>query len=76
MSISPSSGARGLRRFHFQNMKMYQNGKVDSLWGSTLPKIRITSKNALNKSCSQLNFVQESQWACMYISPRSGARSL
>ncbi len=36
-----------------------QNGKVDSVWGSTPLKIRITSKKALNKSCSKLNFVQK-----------------
>ncbi len=30
----------------------------------------------LNKSCSELNFVQKSQWAHMSINPRSGARGL
>ncbi len=41
-----------------------------------LPKIRITSKKALNKSCSKLNFVQESPRAHMSIFPWSGARGL
>ncbi len=26
---------------YFRNIKMYKNGKVDSLYGWTLPKIRI-----------------------------------
>ncbi len=45
------------------NLIMYKNGKLDSLWGSTMPKICISSKKASNKSCSELNFVQKSQWA-------------
>ncbi len=48
-------------------------GKVDSLWGSLLPKIRIISKNASSKSCWALNFVQKNLWAYTSISPRSGA---
>ncbi len=34
------------------------------------------TKNASNKSCSELNFLQISQWAHMSICPRSGAREL
>ncbi len=47
-----------------------QNGKVDSVWDSTQPKIRITSKKVLNKSCSKLNFVQKNPQAHLSISPR------
>ncbi len=42
------------------NTYQYSKWKVDSVWGSTQPKIRVTSKKALNKSCSKLNFVQKS----------------
>ncbi len=52
---------------------MYRNGKLDSLWGSVMPKIRNTSKKASNRSCSELNFIQKSFRAHMSISPRSGA---
>ncbi len=38
---------------------MYYNVKVCSLWGLTLLKIRVTLKKASNKSCSDLNFVQQ-----------------
>ncbi len=41
-----------------------------------LPKIRIVSKKASNKSCSELNFIQESPRAHKSISPWSGAREL
>ncbi len=41
-----------------------------------LPKIRIISKKALNKSCSELNFVQRSPRAHMSISPMGGAMGL
>ncbi len=45
---------------------LYWNGKVDSVWGLTLPKIRIIWENASNKSCWAL---QRSQWAYMSIPP-------
>ncbi len=45
-----------------------QNGKVDSVWGSTPLKIHISSKKALNKSCLKLNFVQKIPGAHMSIS--------
>ncbi len=35
-------------------------GKLDSLWDTLLPKIRITLKKALSKCCSKVNFVQKS----------------
>ncbi len=38
-----------------------------------LPKIRIASKNALNKSCVELNFVQKSARATLSTSTQSGA---
>ncbi len=53
-----------------------QNGKVDSVWGSTQPKICVASKKALNKSCSKLNFVQKSLQGHKSIFPRSKGRGL
>ncbi len=55
---------------------MYRNGKLDSLYGSTLPKIRMISKKASNKSCLELNFIQKSSRVHMSISAWSGARGL
>ncbi len=55
---------------------MHWNRKVDSLSGWTLLKLLIISKNCSNISCSELNFVQESQWAHMPIPLKSGARGL
>ncbi len=68
MSISPQSGARGLQRLHLLKYYNVQKGEVDSLWDWMLPKIRIISKNASNKSCWVLNSVQKSQWVHMSIS--------
>ncbi len=55
---------------------LYWNGKVDSIWCLTLPKIQIewgnvqnkpkiqiVRENAQNKSYRALNFIQKSQWA-------------
>ncbi len=61
--------------FHFWNIIMYWNGKEDSLKGWMLmQKIPMISKHALNKNCSELNFVQKTQWTHISIFPRSGAR--
>ncbi len=32
-----------------------------------LPKIRMMSKISSNKSCSELNFIQKSQWAHIFL---------
>ncbi len=40
------------------------------------PKIRIKSKKASNKSCLELNFIQESLPAQTSISPQCGASGL
>ncbi len=53
-----------------------QNGKLDSICGSTQSEIRVASKKALNKSCSKLNFAQKSPQANMSISSWSEARGL
>ncbi len=58
------------------NLIMYRNGKLGSLYGTTLPKISIISKKASNKSCLELNFIQESPQVHMFIRPRSEARVL
>ncbi len=47
---------------------MYWIGKVDSFYGSTLPKIPILSKNDSNKNCSELNFLQK-HGGCVSLSP-------
>ncbi len=55
---------------------MYKDGKVDSDWGLTLPKIRIILENASNKSCSAWNYVKRGQWAHMSISLGNEVRGL
>ncbi len=65
MSISPQNGAEGLERYPYYNV---ENGKVDSLWGSTLPKIRIASKKSSYKCYSELNFVRKGLQAHVSIS--------
>ncbi len=70
MFISPRGRARGSKNCHFQYIKMYKDGKVESLQDSTLKKIRIMSKIFSNKCCSELNFIQKSQWVYMSISLR------
>ncbi len=73
----PGMEPGGSKDSHLWKIIMYKNGEVDSVWGSTPPKIRIASKKALNKSCSKLNFIQESPRAQMSIfPPASGARVL
>ncbi len=54
----------------------FANGKIDSLQCWMLQKLPIISKNVLNKSCPELNFMQKSQWTGICISHRSGARVL
>ncbi len=44
--------------------------------GRTLQKITIISKISSNKNCSELNFLKETQWTCVSISPRCGAGRL
>ncbi len=50
-------------------------GKVGSLEGWMRQTIQILSKDALNKSCSELNFLQKAQWTHI-MSPRSGASGI
>ncbi len=76
MSISPQNGARGTKDTHIWNITMQKNGKVDSLWGSTPPKIRITSKKGSYKCCLEMNFVQKSPRLHMSICLQTGARGL
>ncbi len=60
------------------NIIMCKNEEIDSLLASTLalPKIHVTPKNAVSKSCWALKSAQKSQRALMFISSRSGARGL
>ncbi len=45
-------------------------------FGVNAAKIRIILKNAPHKSCSELNFLQNTQWTHVCISPSSGVRRL
>ncbi len=69
MSISLMSGTRGSKDQYVWNLIMYKNGKLDSFWSSTLPKIRMFWKKASNKSCSKSNFAQKSTRGHVSISP-------
>ncbi len=74
MSISPRVEQGGSKYSHLRRIIMYKNRKVDLVWGSILPKIRVASKKVLNKSYSKLNFIQKSPRTHISISPQSGAR--
>ncbi len=75
--VSPTEVERGDSKDQYiWNLIMYGNENLGSLHGSTLSKIRMVSKEASNKSCLELNFVQKSVDAHMSISPRSEARGL
>ncbi len=76
MSISLRNGGGQFPRLPLWNIIMYKNGKVDSLKGSPLPKIRIIWENASNKSCWALNFIQKSQWEHMSTFPMSRVREI
>ncbi len=76
MCLSPSGVELGGSKEYVWNLIMYRNGTLDLLWGSMLPKIRIISKKASNKRCSELNFVPKNLRAHMSISSTSGARGL
>ncbi len=68
-SISSNSRAIGLQRLIC--FKYYIVLKWESRFNFKLnaAKITIISKNCSNKSCSELNFVQKSQWAHMSPPP-------
>ncbi len=66
----------GSKDCYVWNIIMYRNGKLDSLQGSMLSKILFILKNALNKSCWELNFLEKIQRAHASISPRSGSGGL
>ncbi len=59
MSISPRSGARGSKDQHVWNLKMYRNGKLGLLYGSTLPKIRMISKKIQIKAVGKCKEIKE-----------------
>ncbi len=61
---------------HSWKIIRYKNIEVDSLEGSTLPKVRITPKNASSKCCWALNSTKKLVGAYVYPPPRSGARGL
>ncbi len=52
----PRVELEGSKDQYVWNLIMYRNGKLDSLWGSTLPKIHFLWKKASDKSCSKSNF--------------------
>ncbi len=72
----PRGEVGGSKDGHFRNIKMYENGEVDSHQGWTVLKIRIISKKASNKSSWAFNFLRKSQGAHMSISHQRGARVL
>ncbi len=78
ISIPPRPGVElGISKYcYLWNTIIYKNEKADSIWGSTLPKIRVIPKNGLSKSYWALNSVQKTQWAHMSVSPRGGARGI
>ncbi len=55
--------------WHFRNMTMFQIGKVNSLQGRMLPKVRLISNIFKKESCCTFNFVPKSQWVHMSIIP-------
>ncbi len=66
--ISPRSVARVAANIcHVIKLKSFFFG------GWRLPKLSIILKNVSNKNCIKLNFQQNTQWAHVFISPRSGA---
>ncbi len=73
MSISPTSGATGLERLVCFKDYIVLKWKVHSFAGWTPLKLLIISKNASNKNCLKLNFIQKSPQAHMSISSTSGA---
>ncbi len=73
----PLIGARGLERLIWLKYNIVLKRENTFTSGlNTLPKIRIASKKASNKSCSELNFVQKSPQAHLAIFLQSGARGL
>ncbi len=77
MFIFPRSGARrGSKQCHFRNIEMYKKRQSRLTLKLRLVKNTHYVKNASNKSCCELNFVQKSQQAHMCIFPRSVARGL
>ncbi len=72
----PGVEVAGFKDLYVSNILMYWYGKVDTPQGSTLPQLPILLKNASNKSCWALNFVQKSKWVHMSISPKRGVKDL
>ncbi len=68
--------SRGFKECRYWNIMMYWNTKVGSLWGWTLQKILIISKNASNKSHPELNILHKTLWTQMSIYPGNGTRRL
>ncbi len=62
--------------WYVSNITLYWNGKVNSILGSTLPKLPIISENGSNKCCWALNFKKKKVSGCICIFFRSGARVL
>ncbi len=58
MSTSLWNEGRGTKDWYVSNIRLHWSGKVDLVWGSMLPKIRMIWEKASNKSCWELNSVQ------------------
>ncbi len=61
---------------HVASKKKINIAKRFDIYGSMLLKIRVIDKNALNKSCWALKSIQKSQWAHMFMYPKSRAKGL
>ncbi len=77
MSTPPpqkKSEAWGLEKLAYSKYCCVGKQQTTSNWEFNAAKNTHHTKKALNKSCSELNFVQKSLQEHMSISPQSGAR--
>ncbi len=70
MFISPRGGEEpgDSKDFHFQNIQINKNSKIDSLYDSTAPEIRNTSKN-LQIKVVQNSILYKKVTGCIRLSP-------
>ncbi len=52
----PEWSIMGSKEWYVSNIILYWNGKVDSVWDSTLPKIRIIREKTLKKKLLSIEF--------------------
>ncbi len=76
MCISPWSGVRGFERLIWLKYYLLKRQIAFTLGLNDAENTDYMKKKVSNKSCSELNFLQKSQWAHMSISSGSGTRVL